>query len=180
MATIMGRMEGVKVERAYRISKALEDFAKEMNNNHFPKLHTALSRWKKRVFWIDTIVFVSLCFGLGTLVLTGIAPVDSSFFAGMGVVALMLFAFAHFNIKSVMSRREVKKLQESDPAVAQAVAKNTKWYSFMLNTSSKGWKNRTLDKLESVIKHSQDSIRKLNDQFVSPSGESMTETEEKE
>ncbi len=178
MATIMERMEGVKVERAYRISKALEDFAKEIKNNQFPKLHTALSRWKKRVFWIDTIVFVSLFFGLGTLVVSGIAPLDSSFFAGMAVVALLLFAFAHFNIKSVMSRREVKKLQESDPAVAHALAKNTKWYSFMLSASSKGWRNRTLDKLESVIKHSQDSIRKLNDQFVSPSGESMTEEKE--
>jgi hypothetical protein len=96
----------------------------------------------------------------------------------MGFVALMFLVLAHFNIKSVMSRREVKKLQESDPSVAQAVAKNTKWYSFMLSASSKGWRNRTLDKLENVIKHSQDSIRKLNDQFVSPSGESMTEDKE--
>jgi hypothetical protein len=174
----MERMEGVKVERAYRISKALEDFAKEMKNTKLPKLHMALSRWKKRVFLIDTIVFVSLLVGMGVLVISGMAPLGSTLFIGIGFVALFLFLFVHFNIKSVMSRREVKKLQESDPAVAQAVAKNTKWYSFMLSASSKGWRNRTLDKLESVIKHSQDSIRKLNDQFVSPSGESMTEEKE--
>jgi len=177
---IMARMEGVKVERAYRISKALEDFAKEMRDDLFPKLNTALARWKKRVFMVDTVVFILLLAGVAALAFLGVAVPGSGYFSAAAVAALILFAVVHFNVKSLLSRAEVKKWQKSDPAVAQAVAKNTKWYSFILTVSSSGWQRRILDKLEDVMNHSRDAIRKLNDQFVSPSGGIQKEEENKE
>lgn len=171
LAQIMARMEGVKVERAYRISKALEDFAKEMRDDLFPKLTMALARWKKRVFMMDAVVFILLLAGIAALAFSGIAAPGSAYFTAAAVAALILFVVVHFNVKSLLSRAEMKKWQKSDPAVAQAVAKNTKWYSFMLTASGKGWQRRILGKLEDVMKHSKNAIRKLNDQFVSPSGE---------
>ena len=178
MKTIMERMEGVKVERAYRISKALEDFAKVVKDDQLQKLHTALSRWKKRVYWVDGIVLIALLGTLGALAAFGIAAPGSTLFAGVGIAAIILFLLVHFNVKGMISRREVKKWQESDPAVAQAVAKHSKWYSFMLTTASRSWMKRTEEKLESVMNHSKDAIRKLNDQFVSPSGTNKSETEQ--
>jgi len=70
------------------------------------------------------------------------------------------------------------KWQANDPAVAQAVAKHSKWYSFMLTTASRSWMKRTEEKLDSVMNRSKDAIRKLNDQFVSPSGTNKSELEQ--
>ena len=178
MKTIMERMEGVKVERAYRISKALEDFAKVMKTDQLQKLHSALTRWKKRVFTVDAIVLISLLGGVGALTAFGMVVPGSALFAGTGMAALVLFFIIHFNVKAMLSRKEAKKWQESDPSVAQAVAKHSKWYSFMLSVASKGWMKRTEEKLDTVIAHSKDAIRKLNDQFVSPSGTVKSEAEQ--
>ena len=171
LAQILDRMEGVKVERAYRISKALEDFAKEIKNDQLPKLDAALSRWRKRVFWIDVIVFIFLGGGLAALAIFNIIPINSMPFNALGVAALVLFMVIHFNIRAAMSRREMKRCEENDPSLARAIGHNTKWFRPLLRTWGNGWKRRITDKLDRVIDQSKDAIRKLNDQFVSPSGD---------
>lgn len=171
LALILDRIEGVKVERAYRISKALEDFAKEIKNKQLPKLDAALSRWRKRVFWIDFIVFIFLGAGLAALAFYNFVPMNSMPFTALGVAALVLFLLIHFNIRAAISRREMKRCEEDDPALARAIGHNTKWFRPLLRTWGNGWKRGITNKLDSVIDQSRDAIRKLNDQFVSPSGD---------
>ncbi len=178
LTQILERMEGVKVERAYRISKALEDFAKEIKNNKLPKLDAALSRWRKRVLWIDLVVFLLLGVGLAVMAISGIVPIGSMAFNVFAAAALLLFFIIHFNIRAVMGRREVKQWTENDPAVAQAIARNTKWFRPLLRSWSKGWKRRIIDKLDNVMDQSRDAIRKFNDQFVSPSGHHPVEEDQ--
>jgi len=175
LSRILDRMEGVKVERAYRISKALEDFAKEIKNNKLPKLDAALSRWRKRVLWIDLIVFLFLSAGIAVLVISAIVPIGSMAFTALSAAALILFAAIHFNIRAALGRREMKKWADNDSAVAQAIVHNTKWFRPLLFTWGKGWKRRITDKLDSIMDDSRDAIRKLNDQFVSPSGHQPVE-----
>ena len=167
---IMEKMEGVKIERAYRITKALEDFARQLRDSKLPALKEAIQSWGRRVLLADAALFLLLAAGLSALFFLGILPADPVVLGGSIAAALVLLILVHFKAKSSAARSLVKKYRESDPFLARAIESQTRWYRPILSVWSGGWIRRTEEKLEGIIDYSRSSIRKLNDQFVNPFG----------
>ncbi len=167
---IMEKMEGVKIERAYRITKALEDFAKEIRDRKLPGLKEAIQRWGRRVLLADAAAFVLLGGSLAALFVAGILPADPVIMGGSALAALFLLILIHFRVKSSSARSLVRKNEENDPFLARAIESQTKWYRPILSVWSGGWVRRTEEKLEGIIDYSRSAIRRLNDQFVNPYG----------
>jgi len=172
---ILERMEGVKVERAYRITKALEDFAKEIVNDKLPKLRESLSRWGRRVVVTDAILSLLFAGGAGSLFLTSVLPASVEAIGGVSSLIFILLLLIHFRLRKIYANLEIKRWAEKEPAIAKAIEHNTKWFKPVLRAWSKGWSRRAVSKLENVMDYSREAIRKLNDQFVSPAGKDSSE-----
>jgi len=175
LAEILTRMEGVKVERAYRISKALEDFAKEIVHDKLPKLQSSLVRWGRRVLFVDMVTVALLSVGAGALISSGIVPTTPVAMSVLGGTLLLLLVAIHFNVRKWMAHFEIKRWRKKDASIAHAIAHNTRWYRSILRSWRKGWSQRATEKLEDVMEYSRRAIRKLNDQFVSPAGQEKEE-----
>ena len=169
------RMEGVKVERAYRISKALEDFAKDIINDKLPKLRESLGRWGRRVIITDTLLSLIFIGGAGALFMTGIIPTSVEVIGGISAAIAILLILIHFKVRKVYANLEIKRWIEKDQSIAKAIEYNTKWFRPVLRVWGKGWSQRVVDKLENIMDYSRAAIRKLNDQFVSPAGKESEE-----
>ncbi|WP_456403973.1 dynamin family protein [Hydrogenimonas sp.] len=171
---IVERMDKVGIERAYRITKALEDFARDISDRKLPALQKALAGWAARVAIVDAVLFTLLLGGIGVLewqfgFVTTVASSPLTAVAGMALlIGLMLFL--HFKARNFVARRIFRKLEAGDPAVAAAFAHNTRWYRPMVRAKMTGWVKRAQNRLEEVIAQSKRAIRELNDQYVSPSG----------
>jgi len=172
---ILERMEGVKVERAYRITKALEDFAKEIVNDKLPKLRESLSRWGRRVVVTDAILSLLFAGGAGSLFLTSVLPASVEAIGGVSSLIFILLLLIHFRLRKIYANLEIKRWAEKEPAIAKAIEHNTKWFKPVLRAWSKGWSRQAVSKLENVMDYSREAIRKLNDQFVSPAGKDSSE-----
>ncbi len=174
LAEIVGRMDKVGIERAYRITKALEDFAKEIKDRKLPSLQKALKKWMVRVSVADAVLFLLLFAGIGVLEwqFGFVSAVSGSPVTAAVAVAVLLglLLFLHFKVRNFVGRRIFRKLEAGDPALAQAFLRNTRWYRPMFRAAMSGWIKRAQQRLEEVIGRSRRSIQKLNDQFVSPSG----------
>ena len=171
---ITARMDKVGIERAYRITKALEDFAKELKDEKLPKLDRALRKWARRVVVVDFVLFALLFAGLGLLQLQFgfIETVTSSPLSAAlsGAVLVALLLFLHFKVRNFIGRRVFRKLEAGDKDLASAFRHNTRWYRPLIRSRMQGWIKRAQRDLEDVISESKKAIQRLNDQFVSPSG----------
>ncbi|MEA3454934.1 MAG: dynamin family protein, partial [Campylobacterota bacterium] len=67
LGRITERMDKVSIERAYRIIKALDDFAKEMKEKKIPQLQEVLQDWTQKVLWTDLGIMGLLLAGIGVL-----------------------------------------------------------------------------------------------------------------
>ncbi len=169
-AKILAKIEGVKIDRAYRISKLLEDVAKEITRDRLPRLRDSLNRWGRRVMLADLLSVILLVGGVSALFALGIVPSTAGMLAGLYGAAIALILFLHFRYRKWFANREIKRWIKEDPAIAEAVRHNTKWHRPILRIWLKGWSRRAQDKLEQVMEYSRSAIRRLNDQYVSPSG----------
>ncbi len=168
ISKIFERMEGVKVERAYRITKALEDFAKEIENNKLPKIREALQRWGRRVLLADLLMIIALTSGAVALFIADWLPLSLFSLELTGVIGIIIFAIFHLFIRSKLARLEISKAQNHDPKLAKAIKKRTRWNRLILGVWSGGWFRKTEDRLEKIIEYSREAIRRLNDQYVTP------------
>ena len=167
LSHILERIQQVKVERAYRISKALEDFAKEIAYDKFPKLSKSLRRWSKRVIITDTILSLIILGGVGLLFIMGFLQVSNVVLISISTVSIILILFIHFKAKKLFANLEVKRWIQKDQIVSNAIKHNTKWHRSILLTLSKKWSDRVVGRLESIVDYSRAAIRRLNDQFIS-------------
>ncbi len=167
---ITERMDKVSIERAYRIIKALEDFSREIKEEKIPLLQEILQNWVRKVLWADAGAAIVILIILG-LLQAEFALFDSSagLIVGLSAGALLLLGI-HIKARSFFARREVKKWQEKDPAIAKAIMHNTQWWKPILGSGRRGWHKQTKAKLDTLISQTKRAIQKLNDQFVSPSG----------
>ncbi len=67
MDAILGRIDQVEVERAYRIIGVLEQTARAIEEHVVPTVREARRRWKRRTLWFDGLVFG----GIAALALAG-------------------------------------------------------------------------------------------------------------
>jgi len=175
MAKILERMDKVKIERAYRIIKALEDFSKSIKEEKIPLLQEALQGWSKKVFWSSGVVaalLVTLLFALQVLF-----DIGSSIEVLGGVVGAtaLLFFIVHFKIRNFFARRASKQWREKDKDVAKAIMHKTRWWNSIFGLEKREWKKGIKEQLDELMKQSRQTIQKLNDQFVAPSGGAQKE-----
>jgi phosphoribosyl-AMP cyclohydrolase len=177
LAKIVDRMDKVSIERAYRIIKTLDDYAKEIKNEKIPLLKDILAKWGKKVWWTDSIVMVLLLLILGVLHFQfGILDFLSSSMGVMiaGSVFVLLMLLVHFKARSYFSRKLQKKWEKEDRSMAGAIGHNTKWWRTTFGYGD-NWNKKIKEKLELLMMKSKEAIQELNDQFVSPLSKSNHE-----
>ncbi|HID01082.1 MAG TPA: dynamin family protein [Piscirickettsiaceae bacterium] len=67
LARILNRISSVSNERAYRIIKALEIYANDLEENLLPKIKQALKQWRRQVIWSEIAIW---CLILGLIITT--------------------------------------------------------------------------------------------------------------
>ena len=165
---ITSRMDKVSIERAYRIIKALEDFAKDIKDIKIPMLQEALSEWSRKVLYTDIFIFIIMLILVGAIEFqTGVLNMLSSgmglVFAGLGFVFVL--AISHFKVRSFFANKIAKKYLTIDTEISKAILSNTQWwkksFGFGLN-----WNKNIKNKLDDLMEDGRKAIQKLNDQFV--------------
>jgi ribosome biogenesis GTPase A len=179
---IMDRMDKVSIERAYRIIKALEDYAKEIKADKIPQLQKILQEWANRVFWTDFVVAIVLLAITITLQLKfnlfdSVLESSSGMMSGMGVFAILIM-LSHFKARSFYANRESKKWEDKDIGISKAITHNSVWWRSIFGFSGRNWHSGAKSKLDTLMTQSREAIQRLNDQFVSPSGDTKATAED--
>lgn len=197
LADIHSRIYQVEVERAYRVVALLEQTAHDIEKNIVPKLQELLARWRRRVLWIDGLLFGTIIVGvLGWTVWTGEwtglrfthslwqrlfdEPVLRLVALG---VAVGLAGYAHFSIRQMAAQHIVAKLQrdrsdiheaESLGSFSNAFHKNTRFWRSIFRQQPVGWGPRARRLLKRVRSEANAYVQELNNTFTNPSGTSDT------
>jgi len=171
---IIERMDTVGIERAYRIIKALEDYAKEIKEEKIPLLQEALQGWGKKVFWTD-LAMMGLLITLATIIQFNFSLFDTLLNSSTGLIGgiglfTILMILAHFKSRSFYARQESKKWEQKDISIAKAITHNTVWWRSIFGFGGRNWHKGTKSKLDILMTQGREAIQKLNDQYVSPSG----------
>jgi len=175
-AAIYERMEKVSIERAYRIIKAIEDFASGIRDEKIPQLQEALQEWSRKVLWSDGIVSLILVLILMTLEVNfGLLSSPTGFMVGGGIFGVLLLA-SHIKARDFFARRLSRKWETKDKQISKAIMHNTRWWRSILGFGGRNWHSTTKKRLSSLMELTRESIQKLNDQFVSPSGTQKGDT----
>ncbi len=179
LARILDRMDKVSIERAYRIIKALEDFAKEIKEEKIPLLKESLKEWGSKVLWTDVVVTLLLLIITALLqfqfnILELFSTPLSQIFAGGLFIGIIILT--HFKARSFFAAKIAKKWEEKDVDIAKAILHNTKWWRTIFGFG-RNWHKSTKDKLNVLMDQGRESIQKLNDQFVASSSKQTEEIE---
>ena len=184
MAGVLGRMQQVEVERAYRIIGVLETSAKAIESELVPRLRAARQRWKRRVLWIDALIYGSVIGASVFAVMAaggwqGVAaalpwpaPVLWAL-VGMGVLLLL---YPHVVVRRLAARSVLRTLTrepvapELREALVKAFRKNTRLRHGLLRSAPIGWGRRTKGYIARVQADADRYVQALNDRFASPSG----------
>ncbi len=182
LAKIMERMDKVSIERAYRIIKSLEDYAREIKEEKIPVLQEALQGWGKKVFWTDLGMVALLSIFSGALqfqfnLLNILFSSQIGMISTIGVLILILF-LTHAKARSFFAHKEAKKWEETDIDISKAIMHNTRWWKSIFGFGGRNWHKGTKAKLDILMTQGREAIQKLNDQFVSASGEKEEPKEE--
>jgi hypothetical protein len=184
LAEIYNRMDKVSVERAYRISFALETLSDQLENEWLPKIDDVRLQWAKRVAISDIILaslvsVVLMWLSLNTYLFTNIdlsGLIDNPI-AGLTVagVALAVLFVPHYYFRQLWASIIMRRLQREDETgnLARALARNTVFWRPMFAQSPRGWGNGARKRLANVRDQARRAIQKLNDQFAKPAGESI-------
>ena len=172
MARILHRIDKVGTERAYRIIRSLEDFAKKLKNEKFTTLQQELQLWTRNVVWGNMVVAALIIGAVVTLELqTNIVSSSTALLVSTFGVAAFVGLYAHFSLRKFFARRAAKKYAESDPDMERAILKNTRWWRPLFAPTLKSWGQNERRAMDDLVEKSKIAIQGLNDQFISPSGE---------
>lgn len=188
LAEIHDRMEQVEIERAYRIVGSLEKTAREIEDRVVPAIQEGLARWKKRVLWLDGIVFgliVALVIGFGLsngqLGSWWQWVRESTLHSGIFLAVVVGGGFVlHLALRNLAARSLtgwLKKQQDSLPVkinLLAAFTKSTRPWRSLLSKKPAGWSRGIRRKLSSIINQADGFVQQLNDRFTNPSGPTKT------
>jgi hypothetical protein len=193
LAEIHGRMEGVEVERAYRIVATLDKTAKDIRERAMPILSEAVTRWRRRTLILDAVVFGLL------LALFEYWSISSGHWKGLSyepewletlktvrygpqILAGLLAAVgiaAHFGIRRLTAlsvlpwvRKRAAEEQGLRGDLVAAFRANTGKLRSVFAASVLGWGRGTRRRLEQIHQDCDTFVQTLNDGFTNPSGRS--------
>jgi hypothetical protein len=191
------RIQGVGVERAYRITGSLEKTARHIEDRIVPQIRTLKTRWRKLVFWGDGLLagvyllaalFVTQWLGfrdgfkLGT---PGWWQGSSSNIAWILILCLLGaggFIYIHFKVRKFAARRVISQLEkqlapgtELEHMRSAFIFNTSPWHN-IFRKSPVGWGSRSRKRLQRVIHEANQYVQTLNDTFTDPSGEQSAET----
>ena len=189
---ILERIDQVEVERAYRIIGVLEQTARAIEEQLVPTLREARRRWKRRVLWLDSLVFGTVGAGLvGASIwagywqgLTFSAPWFTWLTAhplvlGFCVAALLVTAgYVHFRLRRLAANSVAAAMRKLDydgdikDWLERAFAQNTVAWQPLYGTEPNGWSIATRKRLAQVLGEADSYVQSLNSRFTDPSGHS--------
>ncbi|MEQ8263836.1 dynamin family protein [Pseudohaliea sp.] len=190
MAEIEKRISELDVQRSYRVAGKLEQTAKEVRDELVPKLTAARRAWRKRLLWLDGIVF-----GAGLLALLVLSAAlgywqglsfEAPWFAYLSARPLLLWAVViviaaglfqlHRELRRLAGRSVLKNLQKaSTPGatserLANAFERNICSWRPVLMDRPVGWGPLSARRLDAILSDADRSIQALNDRYADPSG----------
>jgi hypothetical protein len=190
MAAIEERIDQVEVERAYRIIGVLEHTAQTIQKQVVPRLREARDRWKRRVLWLDGIVFSVLAVAAVAWSITGghwnglrldhpvlTAMTDtplgwSLFLGGIALVALSI----HLCLRQVAAQSVLAGLEHAEGSpdlrewVVRAFRRNTRVWRPLLGRDPPGYGRMARRRLSRVLNDADRYVQDLNNRFADPSG----------
>jgi GTPase SAR1 family protein len=191
LAEIYRRIEGVNVERAYRITGALEKLAHQIEEKVVPQLTEYKTHWRKMVLWGDGALGILVVFAV--MLLSGLLGFrdgwrwtwpqwwHGSSTNSIGVLVFLaifigLFAWLHFKVRKFAANRVVKQIaRQYTPGLyrsrlTRAFLFNTRpWLSIFMRRPI-GWGQGSRKRLQRVIADANRYVQTLNDRFTDPSG----------
>jgi hypothetical protein len=190
LAEIHRRMEGVEVERAYRIVATLDKTAKDIRERAVPILSEALSRWRTRTLLLDALVFgvllmLFLFWSLGSGHWKGLsyeppwlATVEAIRYGPAILVGLLaaLAVIVHLGLRHAAAltvqpwvrRRAAAEDLRGD--LTAAFRANTGRLRSVFFAGLRGWGRGARRRIERVREECDAYVQTLNDTFTNPSG----------
>jgi hypothetical protein len=190
LGEIHRRMEGVEVERAYRIVAALDKTAKDIRERAVPILSEAVRKWKNRTLAMDGVVFgLLLAFFLYWSIGHGhwkglsyepewLLSLKTLPYGPEALIVLLavLAVAAHFGVRHLATltvepwvRRQAAKEDLRGDLLAAFRASTHKLRSVLFG-GLRGWGAGAKRRLESVREECDTYVQTLNDTFTNPSG----------
>lgn len=190
MAAIIERIDQVEVERAYRIIGVLEHTAQTIQKRIIPRLRQARESWKRRILWLDGIVFSALTVGAVALAMGGDSWPGLSFSRPLvdamtettlgwtlflGGIAAVLFSI-HLALRQVAARTVVAGLErdaslgELHDWVVRAFRRNASAWRPLVGRDPVGLGRSVRRRLARVLNDADAYVQTLNNRFADPSG----------
>ena len=192
LGEIHQRIQGVGVERAYRITGTLEKTAHHIEEKIVPQLESLKTRWRKLVLWSDGLLAGG--FLLATVLVTGWLGLRDGFkwqtpewwqgstnnIAWTLIFCLLaagVFVYLHFRARKFSARRITSQLEKQYAhgveleRLRSAFIFNTRSWHSLFRKSPVGWGSRNRKRLQRVIEEANQHVQILNDAFTDPSGE---------
>jgi GTPase SAR1 family protein len=196
LAEIHNRIQRVDVERAYRITGALEKMARQIEEKMMPRLRTYKAHWRQLVLAGDAVILAGLL--LLALPVTRLLGFRDGWqftqpgwwqgsagdIASTAIALLVLagaYAWLHFRLREFAAGHVKKRIEKhyapglDRERMSQAFTVNTRAWHSIFRTRPVGWGSRTRKRLHRVIAEANAYVQTLNDTFTDPSGEQTPE-----
>jgi hypothetical protein len=190
MAAIDERIDQLEVERAYRIIGVLEHTAQTIQSKIIPRLRAARETWKRRVLWLDALVFatiaaVAIAWSLSTqdagltIVANPIVQAMTDSSTGWGLfaagVALVMFSI-HVGLRGIAAQTVINALESEHQLddvkdwVVRAFKRNATIWRPLFGRDPVGLGHSVRRRLARVLNEADQYVQSLNNRFADPSG----------
>jgi hypothetical protein len=183
---IFERIQGVEVERAYRIVASLRKTATDFNERALPLLQTAVGRWRKRTLIADGVILATLIavFLIWSInaghwqglhyqpqwleTLKGI----SWGIEGLEALIVILLIAAHFSVRRLAAKSVLPWLrkqvagQDLPGDVVAAFLRNTRAWRTVLTGTPAGWGSWARGKVARVLNDCETYVQTLNQRYT--------------
>jgi GTPase SAR1 family protein len=189
---IENRMRRVEVERAYRVTGALERAARAVRDDMIPTIREARRYWKRRSLLLDVVVLgllvllgvggavsLDLSGGVGTAIPVVGPLIDGIPYIGwiLGIAGAGVLVYVHRLLRKLAAFMTVKHYEHTLEGVEhkdwllRGIRKNTAGWMPAVSDEPVGWGPLTRRKLDAILANAGRFIETLNDRFATPSGD---------
>ncbi len=188
LAAITERMDGVEVQRNYRIVSLLETVANELEHDILPKLRDAKARWRRGVLIGDGAALAGLlAVSIGLVVYFKWLPSGEVFsfdwlkanlvnvIASLVAIAILAGSF-HYWVRGVVAKRIAAGLSETygqmELDLRGAFFKSAGALRSIFRAEPAGWGKGAAKRMRMIRETVAVHIQNLNDKYADPSGKS--------